>query len=366
MRTFPADQTFTLSTMDDVYNMELLQQSLIDASERENRLLLALTAAREETEEFKRRAIVSKMRYQELDEALEVEEANTHAERLARQDAEEQIRQHRSDVLKAEKNEDIANKQCNAAEAEILQLQRRLSTERSATVAANILSGQLREDSQLAELDGLEAYKQLHAANEKVCILREELEIATDRISMLERQGREIECQRVDEAEMVFSATTYELENLTDPSKDSDNIGANHNRPGFAKAVVARFGDNGMVHTDQQLRIVPEGGEYPGSKYQQEQPLWTDRGIEDTSDVKATLSTVDDQTMMATEMPALPKPAILRPALAPMTACQVEGFKASGSILPAPRVPLRTPPRKWSLKFRAMTLTLLFQKLGRH
>ena len=114
--------------------MELLRQSRTNARDEEHELTLKLQAAQEEIEELKRGAMTNKERFQKFDEALEVEEAKTNDERLARREAEETSRQHRAELSKAKRKEAIANEHCDAAEAEILNLKRDLSSERSAVV----------------------------------------------------------------------------------------------------------------------------------------------------------------------------------------------------------------------------------------
>ena len=207
------------SNMDDIHATELLRQNLTNALEREDTLNQALQTAQTEIQSLQNHALSHKKRYQQLDFLLEAEESKTHAERLARQSAEETTRQQRAEAVKLRKNEAIANRHCEAAEAEVISLQKDLSTERSAAVTAGKLTARLRGELRQAEANGMAAYDMLNDARAKIRALEQDLKLATDLISMFEQQAREFEGraekehQRATEAENTLSATTSEIKN---------------------------------------------------------------------------------------------------------------------------------------------------------
>lgn len=355
--------------MDDVYATELLQQSLIDACEREKGLNLKLQAAQDEMEELKRRAFVHKRRFQELDEALEIEEAKTNAERLARQEAEETARQHGVEVLTARKNETIAKEHCDAAESEILRLQSDLSMERSTTAGMDLQLCHFREDLGQSEYNGMVAYENLQAAKAKVCALQDDLGVALDRISMLERQARESEAAfkkehwRVEEAEQASCAIADELKsNKSEPSNTLEKYNdpqAQHIERDSVESAATTASDTDRLNVDSQSNVELESVDSRSSEYERVPVSKTDKSMEET------MSTAENRKINPLDMPALPEPARLRPALASVTVCQVEIFKTTGRILPAPRVNLRSPPWRCFWRFRSNSLHLLFRSHGR-
>lgn len=245
--------------MDDVYTVESLQRSLIDACERENILQSALQTAKEDVQEWKEQAMVSKIKFQELDDAFEVEEAKTNDERLARQEAEERTCQYQAEVLKAKRREINANEHCDSAESEVLRLEEDLAAERSAAAAVDLQLCQIREDLALAEHNESAAYEQ---------------------------------------------------------------------------------------------RDTLENGDFISSKHDRGLLTEIDKGMEETMIHRASLSTWKNPPIIATEMPAFPKPARLRPALASATACRTEVVKATARILTGPRADLKTPLWKWMWMLR--------------
>lgn len=351
--------------------MELLRQSLIDAGEREDGHVLALQAAQEEMEELRRRTIMFKMKYQELDDALEVQEGKTNAERLARQEAEEITRQHRAEVLEANRGETIANEHCDAAESEVLRLQRDLSTERSATLARDLLLCQLREDLELAEHNETAAYDQLEAAKAKICTLQENFGAATNRISMLECQARDLEekfvkdHQRVGEKEKAPNAVLHQVRNSTAQSSDIaeryNGVKTKRNKCDFTKIGAATAFDTDRVGIDEESHVSHENGDPLNSKLESEPVPYIDGSMEETTVIKATSGVALSRMIFATETPALPEPAILRPALASVAICQVEPSKATGRVLAAPRSNLNHRPwRKYFWKLPLHSLHICF------
>ena len=330
--------------MDDVYAGELLRQNLIDACERENRLSSELQAAQKELQEWQRCAIGYKTKYQELDDLLEAEEAKTNAERIARQEAEESTRRHRAEILKLKRNETIANEHCEAAESEIISLQRDLSTERSATKAAGLLSHRLREDLKTAESNQTTAYDSLDAAKAKVRGLQQDLRTAADHISMLEHQAKGFEGalqtqhERLTEAEKTLRAvarelTSSELEysHLLEKHKALE---AEHSTCDCVPSMVATTSDTASLAVETPSPDGIQNGESSNSGHKSE--LVCVNSDRETK-IKAMLSTARDGAVNRTGMPAFPKPAILRPAPAPATACQIETVGAAGRMLRVPK-----------------------------
>lgn len=321
--------------MDDVYAMELLRQSLIDACEREDRLILEFQTAQKEMEEMRRLAFVDRVRFQEIDEALEIEESKTNAERLARHEAEAKTRQYCLEISKTKQREHIANEHCDAAESEVLRLQRDLSKERAATVAMDRASSQLRDGLDLAKLNEMVASEQLIVAKAKLCELQKELRLATYRANMLERQGRELEesfekeHRRTEETETALRAVTCESESnrlkLSEALEKYHHLAAKHNECDSPEFVTVPASKTGSMEVDKQYHAGAESRDQRNATG--EQILRIDRGTE--------------QKMVATDLPAFPEPAILRPALALVTACHPENLKATGEILPTSRANLR-------------------------
>ena len=361
--------------MDNVYAMELLQQSLTNAREGEHELTLKLQAAQEEIEELKREAMTNKTRFQELDEALEVEEARTNVESLAKQEAEETSRQHRAEASKAKRKETIANKHCDAAEAEILKLQKDWSSERSAVVAADRLSCRLREDIGLAKLNEKVVLDQLTAARIKVCTLQEDLEVAIDRITMLECQARRFEDslkedhQRMEEAEKTLGALTYELEKtrstLGETLEKYDRLEAKHSKREFALAVTATAFDPDRPEIDKEPPVHHESKPSAGPNHQREQVPEIERSMEKTAAANVRLRKAKDQAIVGPKLPTLPEPAILRPILTSVTSCHVEVFMTPGRIVAVPRANLKKPLWKCFWRFPSNSLYLLFRGSGR-
>lgn len=361
--------------MDDVYAMEVLRQTLIDACEREKGLALKLEAAHQEMGQLKRRAFVHQAKFRELDKALEVEEAKTNAESLARQKAEETERQHRVEVSEAKRMETIANEHCDAAESEVLRLRKDLSIQRSTTEAADLLSRRLREELGLAEHNGMVAYNQLIAAKAKVCTLQEDLGVATDHIKLLERQARDFgkllqaEHQQVKETENALSATADELKRnqskLGDILEKYNDVEGKHIKCDNGRFLGAAALDNERVDVEKQPSMQVRGEDFSSSKHEGEQVLDIPNAIEKTTFFRNRLSTEKKPPIITTEMPALPEPAILRSALMSVTACQVEIFKTTGKLLPSPRANLRNPPRKIFYWLRPDSLHSLFRGISR-
>ena len=360
------------STMDDVYATELLRQDLINACERENRLLSKLQAAEEETEELRLSAVFHKRKYQELDDALEVEEAKTNAERLARQAAEEIVRQHRHEISKVKQRETIANEHCDAAESEFIQLQKDLSTERTAAEAARLLVCRLREDLEFTELNKEAAYDQLNAAQAKICTLQADFGVATGHISVLERQARAFEksswteYQQMDEAERYDGALMDELNGagleLRDLLKEYIDFKANHNEYDCAEPETATPLDAGKLSLGQQSDVDLEP-EVSSSEYEREKTTGARNGTENKTVVRSAWSSAKD--VVATGMPTRPEPAILRPAMASAIVCQLEGFKATGTMLTGPRANPICPLWKFYRRLPSKSLHLLFRGFGR-
>ncbi|CAD6591568.1 MAG: hypothetical protein ASARMPREDX12_005257 [Alectoria sarmentosa] len=355
--------------MDDLYTVKFLHQSLIDASERENRLQSALQTAKEDAQEWKEQAMVSKIMFQELDDAFEVEEAKTNDERLARQEADERTRQYQAEVLKAKRREINANEQCDSAESEVLRLEEDLAAERSAAVAADLHLCRLREDLALAERNESAAYEQRDTLEAKVCTLRDDVGIATDRMTMLERQARafdttlEYERLRAGKAEDALDAIAQELRStkikLSYTLEKYSDLEAQHITSGSVEPETPF--DTGSVAIDKIYDTKFENGDSFSSKHDRGLLNEIDRGMAETMVHRATLSTWKNPPIMATEMPTFPKPARLRPALASATACRTEVVKATGRMFTGPRADLKTPLWKWMWMLRDNHCTFPFK-----
>ncbi len=355
--------------------MELLRQSRNNSRDGEHELTLKLQAAQEEMEELKRGAMTNKERLQKFDEALEVEEAKTNDERLARREAEETLRRHRAELSKAKRKEVLANEHCDAAEAEIFILQRDLSSERSAVVAADRLSCRLREDMGLAKLNEKLAHEQLTAARAKVCTLQEDLGVAIDHISLLERQVRDHEDslkkdrQRIEETEEALGSVTDELEKtrstLGEILEKYDMLEAKHNKRGAGIAVTPPAFHTDRAAIDKESPVHHEREVFVRSAHEGEQVVESGRGMEKTAAANVRLRTAKDQAIITSGLPALPEPAILRPVLTSVTSCHVEIFMTPGRPVPDHRANLKNPLWKCFWKFPSKSLYLLFRGPGR-
>lgn len=353
--------------MDDVYAMELLQQSLIDASDREKQLILDIQAAQELAEQWKQAAFISKTRFQELDQALEDEEVKTNAELLARQEAEEAARQHQVQVLKAKQKETIANEHCDAAELEVLRLQSELSTQCSARAAADSVLSQLREDLSLAELNGNTTFGQLHIAKAKITTLMEDLGAAKNRISALEGQTRESEGtfekehKPMEEEGSALCGIPPELTNLW--LKFKYTLGMYNDI--FAKSMAARAVDSHVLDVNNKLHPAVELENYSDAKQTFEQVLKVERSIGNRMVVKAAFGTARKKSIIATEMPTFPEPAILRSALTSTTTCRLDMSKVTPRLLPAPRAKLQNSAMQRLWRARSNSLRLPVRGPGR-
>ena len=352
--------SIALSNMDDVYTVELLQQSLIDACERENRLESTLQKAKEDAQEWKERALVYQIKFQELDDAFEVEEAKTNDERLARQEADERTRQYQAEVLKSKRREMNANEHCDSAESEVLRLEEDLAAERAAAAAADIHLCQLREDLALAEHNEGAAYEQNNTLEAQICTLREDLGIATDRINILERQARafdtilEYEGRRAEIAEDALETIAQELRStkikLSYALEKYSDLETNHITSGSAESQTSF--DTGSVDMDKIYDFNLENGDSFSSTHDRGLLTEIERGMKETMVHRRMLSTWENPPIIATEMPAFPKPARLRPALASASACPTEVVKANGRTLTGSRADLKTPLWKWMWMLR--------------
>ncbi len=354
-----------MSAMDDVYATELLQQSLIDARERAERLEMDLEAARAEMQESQRREMLCKAKYRELDDSLEAEEAKTNNERVAREKAEETVRRHQVEVLKARRSEAVANEHCEAAETEIISLQMDLSTERSALAAAGLLSTGLQEDLRQAEINEMTAYDLLDVAKAKTRELEQD---ATNRIQVLELQAQRFEeafqseHQRLAEAEHALGAVIAELE--TSEFKLSDVVGdyeALEAKCDTTKSVAVPSCDTERNDIGEQAPNDVDADE------KRRQAVEIDRNVEEPIFGETSLRAVRDQTIVptgvvASGIPALPEPAVLRPAQASATASQMDIFNACGRALPAPRVNPNRLRWRFLWKLPSKSLRVLFQR----
>ena len=157
---------------------------------------------------------------------------------------------------------------------------------------------------------------------------------------MLERQAEELdkslenERQRVKEVEDALSMISCELEskklNLSDILEKYSDLMTHKKECGFAESMAATAFDTGRVEVDSP-------------KLEPEQRFSTDRDFKERSMFHTGSSKEKHSTICLTKMPAFPEPAILRPALASVTTCQIEISKARGCILPASRVNVRSP-----------------------
>ena len=334
--------------MDDIYATELLRQNLTDALEREDNLKQVLEAAETEKQSLRNHAREHKARYQKLDDLLEAEEAKTHAERLGKQEAEETTRQHRAECLKLRRNEAIANQHCEAAESEVINLHRDLSTERAAVVAAGRLSARLREELRQAEANGMAAYDMLNTARARIFTLEQDLKLATDRISVQEQQAREYEervekeRQRMAETQTTLSATTPETNNTelkySDLMEKYTALAAEHSKCHPTDSAPVTNPNTASVADETQSPVLTQTTDPTPSTHAQESiRTITENNEETTTVITATSRTAAKDRVLNSpqpELPTFPERAILRPQLASVTNLQVEIFKATGKIMP--------------------------------
>lgn len=330
--------------MDDIYATELLRRNLTDALEREDNLKQALQAAETEKQSLRNHAREHKARYQKLDDLLEAEEAKTHAERLGKEEAEETTRQHRAEFLKLRRNEAIANQHCEAAESEVINLQRDLSTERSAVVAAGQLSARLREELCQAEANGMAAYDMLNAARARILTLEQDLKRATDRISVLEEQAREYEGRvekerpRMAEAETTLSAAASETKEtelkFSDLWEKYTALEAEHSKCHPADSAPATDPNTARVADETQSPILTQTTDPPPSTHAQESIRTITKN--NTVITATSRAAAKDRVLNSPQpdLPTFPEQAVLRPQLASVTNFQVEIFKATGKIMP--------------------------------
>lgn len=346
-----------------------LEVKLSDALERENLLTSELRAAQSSAQELQSRADEYKFKYQRLDDALEAEEAKTNAESLAREAAEEITREHRAAVLKSKRNEAIANQHCEAAESEINDLQQNLSVERSATETASNLSNRLREDLKLAEANETAAYDLLDAARAKVSELQQELLNAANDLCMLKRDASELEervqreNQRATEAEDSLGIVLSELKSngirFSDLLERYNALEAKQckcNCTGSTSATIYDTNSEGV-----QSPISTEHITLPSSKCLPSQSTKVCRNMSETTFINSTWSTAKYPETNLIELPALPKPAVLRPALASIGANHVEVLRPNGRLRPAAKASTKKLLRRCLWRLPMMnTLHLLF------
>lgn len=347
-----------------------LEVKLSDALERENLLTSELRAVQRSTQELQSRADEYRSKYQRLDDALEVEEAKTSAERLAREAAEETTRQHRAEVFISKRNEAIANQHCEAAESQIIDLQNSLSIKRSATATASNLSNRLREDLKLAKASETAAYDMLDAARAKVSELQEELVDAANDLYMLKRDARELEDivqrenQRATEAENSLRVVLSEVKNneirFSELLERFNALEAKHGKCSCTGSTSATIHDTNSVG-DQSTISFQHMALRSSSKHLPSQSTELCRNISETTLVNSTWSTAKYPETSPIELPALPKPAVLRPAPASITANHVEVLKPKGRLLPARKANTKKLRRRclWRLPM-VNTLQLLF------
>lgn len=367
--------------MDDIYAVELLRQSLINASEREDELLLALQAAHKDLQDSKRRSIVSKIRFQELHEALESEKTDTNAERLARQEAEESLRGHRAELLKAKRMERIANDHCNVAESEILKLQRDLSTERSSIATANKVSTRLREDLRYAEIYQREAREELDSARIRIRTLQEGPAVANDRVDIVEHQRREFDAAltkerpRAEQAETGLELLEYELKihkpKYIDILERYNELETRHGKccesvdDNSIHAATLRADANKVDADSRRCDAVSTFEKVSSRSLSQELERQRqvvgrelDRGVEEIM-LRRRESFIVERTL-----PAFPEPARLRLLLGSEAASQIERVKVNGRMITASKTSLREPWRKCGWFGKSNSLGLFLRGFG--
>lgn len=347
-----------------------LEVKLSDALEREKLLTSDLRAAQSSAEELQSRGAEYKIKYQRLDDALEAEEAKTSAERLAREAAEETTREHCATVLKSKQNEAIAVQHCEAAESEVIDLQMTLSVERSATATASNLANRLQEDLELAEANERAAYDLLDAARVKVSDLQRELLDAANNLNILKGDAREVEemvqreNQRATEAENSLDVVVSELE--SNEIRFSDLLerynaleAAKQGERDCARSKSATIHDTDSV--DVQSPVGIQHTTLPDSERLRLKSTDFCRNMSETTLVDSAWSTAKSHEDSPMDLPALPEPAVLRPALASVAADHVEELSAKGRLSPARRTTAKKPRRRclWRLP-KVNTLQLLF------
>ena len=404
----------SLSDMDEWYERELLRKDLIDAQERKAKLQKELQYAQAETIEAERQALHFKRKYQEIDNDLEAQEAETNRERLARERAEGAVRQAQSEVKKARRDEAIANEHCDSAEGEVIKLQKELSRERSVAVAlrqkvseiqkakrneaiANdhcdlaeteiirlqqelskerSVTAALREDLRRAGMSETAAYVLIDGGDATIRALRGHLDIAKDRIRVLEVEAeRREECfeeeqERLIEAEEALAAVANELKTNelkcidiweTDLAQEAGNV-----RYDLATSKPATDFDTDTgncnervsVDTDENGATILSGDEVGGKKRAENSTKNMDERM---TIIKRLLAAAakDDAATSSRGMPLFPERAIVRPRQASMAAsgggrCHTLPYNAkSGQVW-------RKCPRNFSLE----SLRLLFQGAG--
>ena len=334
-----------MSDMEIVYSTELVQQARVGASAQGDEFMSELEATKEEIQELKNHANVYEARCQELNEALEVEEAKTDAERLARQEAEATTRQHRAEISKFRRNEVIANEHCDAAESECIELQKLLATERSSRVAADRIAARLREDLSLAEINERSVYDQLNHANVQIRSLREDKEMAEHCIAVLTLEGEEMksvlrmEHQRFMEAVEALGIAAEEARCTEDRFSDLvmkyDALKAVAIEPAIDDSMALTAFDPGSVAVDVQSPIDLRCGTTLEHLHIQERVTEIHKVTDKTMIVEAIPSMAKDRPSAPTEMPAFPEPVTLRPAHASSISCPEESFETTARYYPA-------------------------------
>ena len=358
----------TVSDMEDVYSNDVLQQTLVNSSMRGDGLMSELQAAKQQIQDLTCHVTVYKSRYQEVSEALEVEEAKTDAERFARQEAEKTTRQHRAEVLKSRRNEVIANEHCERAESEYSRLESLLASERSLRVATDRLVARLREDLSLAETNETSVYNQLNGAKAQVSSLQEDLEIAEHRMAMLKLDGREIkdvlqkEHQRFMETAEALNIAEEEAKCAEDRFSDllkkynalkafvieSDTVSSMTTTASDTTAF-----DTGSVVVDVQSPTDHGYGDPLSPKYIHEQVTEIYKAMDKKTIVEITSSKAKGRPFDPTGMPAFPEPVIVRPAHASLTSSLKELLEANARSCSVPSA--TTKNLRWKFCCRVPT-----------
>ena len=312
--------------MNDARLQGIDRQHLTDALVREDGLKLELEAAQKEVEQLKHRALYHESQLQELNSLLEAESAKTSAELMTRQNVQATACHYRAKTLSAQQKEKIANQHCEAAESEILRLQREVATERHTTATANRLLSGLREDLALTEASRKRADEQLDAATVKVSTLGHDLETSTERESLLERQARELgeliskQHQRVEFAENALRTMACELEDSNMKFCDSisryADLEALHKQCILSTAAAAAASDSAHANKQSLYSLHeaddPEEREFCASLRQV--PRNSKIPSESIHDA-LTSRTVEHQTKLAPETPICSERAIYRPSV---------------------------------------------------
>ena len=367
--------------MDDAPAQEIDRQHLADALDREDELKLELEAAQEEVEQLKRLAIGHESKLQELNNLLEAEEAKTDAERTARQNAEATACRHRAETLEAKRKEKVANEHCEAAEMEILRLQREMKTERCTTATANRLIDQLREDLGLAEANRRGADEQLYAAKAKNYALDHDLATSNDRERILEDQAKDFEMtvlkqyQRVELAENALHTIAYKLEESNTKFCASmeryADLEAKHKQHILSPAAAATAAESDEPHANKQSLYSLYTQDHPPEQARRPPPSklqqvhHTSKTTGESTHDKLTLRTVETQTKVAPRTPPCSSPAIYHPVSASVVVYQVEPPpKASGDFFNNRSWPIgKDPPWRLFYWLRPESLRLLCSAL---